>query len=60
MKYIHLIDINISINLDNVTFIEKGIGNCTRFHFIGGENVFAKVNYDDILAEIEQVTESEA
>jgi hypothetical protein len=59
MKYIHLIDINISINLDNVSFIEK-VGDCARFHFIGGDNLLAKVSYADIFAEIEQVSEREA
>ena len=56
MEYIHLIDINISINLDNVTLIER-IGNRTKFHFVDGHSVLVKVNYGDILAEIEQVSE---
>ena len=59
MKYIHLIDINISINLDNVSFIEK-LGDRARFHFIGGDTLLAKVSYADIFAEIEQVSEREA
>lgn len=55
MKYIHLIDINISINLDNVTLIER-IGDRTKFHFVDGHSVLVNVSYGDVIVAMEKTS----